>query len=132
MNLKHRAPASLVGRTIIHRNQGWKVDAVDPKAKEVRLSRWHNDERGLLRFDQLSACRLYPTHEEAAASYPLLKRALMQSCLLTHSEAESCLVGYLTTGPFFYGAEALSRIGGAGEAIRHAIRLRRNASRQKT
>jgi hypothetical protein len=44
---------------------------------------------------------------------------------LTHSEAESALRGYLTTGTFFMGSEAVAHVGGALYAIRHAIGRRR-------
>lgn len=123
MRLVNVAPATLVGKTIIFRSQFWHVDAV---ADDLRLSKYYmgNSTKGRLQQRQLADCRLYLTQEAVAAAYPRLIKALRYACLLTLSEAESCLQGYLTTGTGYIGSEAVAHVGGALAAIRHAIRCR--------
>lgn len=124
MRLIKTAPESVVGKTIIFRNQFWHVDAV---ADDLRLSKFYmgNSTKGRLQLRQLADCRLYLSHEAVAKAYPRLVKALRFACILTQSEAESCLQGYLTTGSSYIGSEAVAHVGGALAAIRHAIRCRK-------
>ena len=123
MRLKNTDPTSLIGKTIIYRGQFWRVDVVEEDG-DLRLGKNWNDDKGRIRQRQLADCRLYPAIEDIAKVFPRLMRALCWGCILTPSEAESCIQGYITTGPFFMGAEAVAHIGGAANAIRHALRGR--------
>ena len=124
MRLKNVDPATLIGRTIIHRGKSWRfVEIGKYEFGEIRLVAW-NGTKGLLSLRQLADCRLYPTMEEVEKQYPLLIEALRWSCILTQTEAVSCLHGYLTTGAFFMGGEAVCHIGGSLAAIRQALRCR--------
>ena len=124
MRLINVAPPSLVGKMIIFRHQYWQVNAVE--AGNIRLSRYHmgSGTRGRLRIQQLAECRLFPTFDVVAKSYPRLVRKLRRACILSQSEAENCIQGYLTTGMSYVGPEAVAHVGGAQAAIRHAIRCR--------
>ena len=128
MKLRNINPASLVGRTIIYRHQFWEVD--DVTDDELRLKRSWSNQRGLLRIEQLAQCSLYPSREEIAAKYPKLIRALRHACILTATEAEGAVHGYLTTGSQFMGSEAVAHVGGSLQAIWHAIRCRHMVRRQ--
>ena len=125
MRLVNTTPETVVGKTIIFRNQFWHVDTV--VEDELRLSKYYmgNSTKGRLQLRQLADCRLYLSHEAVASAYPRLIKALLYACLLTRSEAESCLQGYLTTGSGYIGSEAVAHVGGSLAAIRHAIRCRK-------
>lgn len=124
MRLVKVAPETVVGRTIIFRNQFWHVDAV--VEDDLRLSKYYmgNSTKGRLQLRQLADCRLYLSHEAVAKAHPRLIKALRFACILTQSEAESCLQGYLTTGSRYIGSEAVAHVGGSLAAIQHAIRCR--------
>ncbi len=128
MRLVKVLPESVVGKTIIFRNQFWHVDAV---TDHLRLSKYYmgNSTKGRLEFRQLDDCRLYLSHEAVAKGYPRLIKALRFACILTQSEAESCLQGYLTTGSRYIGSEAVAHVGGSLAAIQHAIRCRKLVQR---
>jgi hypothetical protein len=122
MRLRNINPTDLIGRTIVYRHQFWTVDRLDDA--HVYLTKSWNDNKGLLRHDQLRDCRLYPTRSEVTARYPRLLFILKEACLLTSGEAEGAIHGYLTTGPQFAGSEAVAHVGGARRAIEHALRCR--------
>ena len=123
MRITSSQHGGLIGRTLIYRQQFWLVEAVE--SGHVWLTKTHDQKKGVLRLAQLRDCRLYPTRDELRRRYPRLLQLLRQTCLLTSSEAESALEGYLTSGSGFYGSEAVARIGGAWAAIRHALQRRR-------
>lgn len=122
MRLNNTSPANLIGRTIIFRNQYWEVASVDDDG--LCLVKHGTRDKGRLRLQNLADCRLYLTHEEVRTKYARLVQALRWSGILTHTEAESCVLGYLTTGSYFMGSEAVAHMGGALAAIRHALRCR--------
>lgn len=122
MRLNNANPYKLVQETLIFRGQFWVVKMVDEEG--LHLGKHHNADKGLLRIDQLDQCRLYPSHEQVAKTYPYLMRALRWACILSHGEASGAVQGYITTGPFYMGSEAVSHVGGSLAAIRHAIRCR--------
>jgi hypothetical protein len=70
-------------------------------------------------------CRLFLTREEVARHYPRLLEELRSGCHLSAQEAQDLLVGMMTTGSYWMGNEAIARIGGAREAVLHALRCRR-------
>lgn len=123
MRITTKQHGGLIGRTLIYRQQFWLVEAVD--TEHIKLAKSHDQKKGVLRIEQLQDCRLYPTRDELRSRYPRLLHLLCQTCLLTSTEAESALEGYLTSGMGFYGSEAVARIGGAWAAIRHALQRRR-------
>ncbi len=125
MRLMRVAPETVVGKTIIFRHQFWHVDAVLEDTLRLSKSYMGNSMKGRLQVPQLADCRLYLTHEAVAKAYPRLIKALRFACILTESEAESCLQGYLTTGSRYIGSEAVAHIGGSLAAIQHAIRCRK-------
>lgn len=126
MNLKNAILANLVGETIIYRGQFWRVTSIDLDAQfgQIKLAKDWNSDKGALSIRQLVDCRLYPSCEFIHAKYPRLLRALRWSCLLTSNEADDCIHGFLTTGSYYMGSEALSHIGGSLRALHHAITCR--------
>jgi len=122
MKLRNVNPASLVDRTIIYRGQFWEV--ADVTDDHVLLKKSWANQTGRLRVDQLAECSLYPSRDEVERRYPFLIRAVRQACILTTSEAIGAVHGYLTTGPFFMGSEAVAHVGGARRAVEHALRCR--------
>lgn len=88
------------------------------------------NERGLLRRHQWDECALFPSNEEVRSRYPRLLAVLRITCLLTSTESECLLLGYLTTGSAFMGSEAVARIGGALSALNRAM-IHRARARQE-
>lgn len=129
MKLRNQNPADHLGRTVIWRNKPMRIESITPDGIRVKRN-GVTVESGLLRFDQFAQCTLYPTHGEVAARFPKLLRALRWACFLTQAEAEATVHGAKTTGPFFMGTEAISHLGGSGNAIRQAMRCRHSVQRQ--
>lgn len=130
MRLKNVAPSALVGRTIIYHFQFWNVRSVSEDTQRLLLGRDWSQDKGVLRFDQMKQCRLYPSSEEVCRQHPFLLRALRWSCILSHGEAEGAVLGYITTGSQYMGSEAVAHVGGSLQAIRHALRCRHAVRRQ--
>lgn len=127
MRLLNAEPISLIGQTIIYRHQFWRVDQIDNDS--LKLSKHCLDASGKLGFHQLRYCRLYLTVEAIRQRYTRLIRLLREVCLLTQGEAESAIQGYIVSGGYFVGSEAVAHIGGALSAIRHALSRRHFAQR---
>ncbi|MEC4720425.1 hypothetical protein RY831_14780 [Noviherbaspirillum sp. CPCC 100848] len=124
MRLIHTPVASLKGRTIVFRHVFWQV--IDTEGNDVLLRRGpSNDQRGILQRKQMKDCRLFMNREEIARHYPRLLEELRTGCCLSFQEAEDLLAGMMTTGSYWMGNEAIARIGGAREAVLHALRCRR-------
>lgn len=128
MRLVHQDPHHFVGRTIIYRSRFWLVDSVD--GTDIVLQDHVRNERGRLRRHQWRACSVFPSAFEVRSRYPRMLALLRSTCLLTSGEAESLLIGYLTTGSAFMGSEAVARIGGAFNALNRAL-LHRMRARQE-
>jgi len=133
MRLIHQDPKNYINRTIkVRGGRYWLVKAVH--AGHIEVVDHVRQENGKVTVDMWKDSRVFPELQEIAAQYPRLINILRQVCLLTHTEAESAIQGYIVDGPFFYGSEAVSRIGGAVAAIRHALphrhRVREAAKRE--
>lgn len=122
MRLKFQTPANYIGRTIVYRGRYWLVEGID--GTDVVLKDHARGERGRLKNHQWGQCSVYPEVEEVRIRYRRLIAVLRSVCILTATEAECLLIGYLTTGPAFMGSEAVARIGGAFNALHHTMRHR--------
>lgn len=122
MRLINVALESLVHRTVLFRGVSWLVTGITEDREALNVERFRGPGKLLVRL--LPQCRLYPTDIEVRSRYPRLLGAMRESCLLTRTEAESALIGFIANGSSDYGSEAVSRIGGSREAIRHAIARR--------
>lgn len=119
MRLNNVNPSSVIGKTVIYRGQFWRVVQTD--TNQVRVDKPWNSAKGLLSLDQFRESRVYPSCEEVRKTYPRLLRALRWACILTQGEAEECVHGYLTTGSYYMGSEAVAHMGGSRAALVHAI-----------
>lgn len=127
MRLTNVSLESLIGRTVIHRSACWLVTAIAEDREALIVQRFNSNGKLLVRL--LSECTLYPTDMEIRSRYSRLLTMLRHTCLLTQTEAESAVIGFIVNGFFHYGSEAVSRIGGSGQAIRHAIARRHYVQR---
>jgi hypothetical protein len=122
--MKIKDTSNLVGRTIQAWNkQYWLVEGIFEN--EVSLSCGVSHAKGKLKVSDLARCKLYPTMDEVEKRYPRLIHIMKHTCSLTQGEAVSAVHGYITAGPFFYGSEAVARIGGSTFAINHAFSRRK-------
>lgn len=123
MRLNNQDPKNYINRTICYRGHFYFVSSVD-QDNTVHLYDHVKQKKGLLRPDQWAASTLYPNADEVATRYRRLIAVMRDVCLLTQTEAHAAIIGHLTHGPFFYGSEALARIGGSAFAVRRAINHR--------
>ena len=121
--MKIHNTASLPGRTIIFRNQFWKVEGFYDDG-DLKMSRRGGSQKGRLLSALIQECHVYPTYEEVEARYPRLIRALRWAGILSMSEARDCILGHLTTGSRYMGAESIANLGGAQLAIQLALKCR--------
>jgi hypothetical protein len=124
MRLTHKPIELLKGRTIVFRHVFWEVEGADGDNVMLRHGAC-GEQRGILQRRQMKDCRLFLTREEVARHYPRLLEELRSGCHLSAQEAQDLLVGMMTTGSYWMGNEAIARIGGAREAVLHALRCRR-------
>lgn len=125
MRLVKKDPKNFINRTVVTHGRYWLLKAVHPD--HIELLDPVRQEKGRLQLKQWDSCRIYPERSEIAATYPRLVDLLREVCLLTRTEAEMTVLCYLVEGPFYSGSEAVSRIGGTGNAIRHALMHRQRA-----
>jgi hypothetical protein len=133
MRLIHQDPNNYINRTIKVRSRYWLVKAVH--TDHIELVDHVRQEKGKLTFDMWKKSRVFPELQEIANQYPRLCNLLRQVCLLTRTEAESAIQGFIVDGPFSMGSEAVARIGGSAFALRRALphrhRVRDAAKREQ-